>query len=487
MDEPEPRDPEEPPAEPFTPPRPFRPLERRARIVVWLLAANAVLAVVGIASDLLERSLLEDIAAGRLLTDAETRSSDTRQAAVGVLQGVVFVVTAVFFIAWLHRAYRNLPSLGASDRRFGEGWVVGAWFVPFLSLWRPKQIVNDVWRASDPAAPPAQGGGWRKAPVPLLLLVWWLAWVAEETLWNVAFRWQRAADTLPELRAGNGLVIAADVGTLLVSLLALLVVRRLTRRQTARAAALELVPEEDPVPVVRRRSTWAAAGATTLAVGLQAAFFWAAWAGALDLAAPAAGDTEPPASGAPPGVLVADDFTTRAGGWAARRNDEVDMGYVGQKYHIRVKEPGEWLSIAAFTKEADAVRIEVAAEVAEGKPSDWFGVGCWPTDDLAYQAALFPDGFWILVKAPQRGGSYKTLAEGRDQASIRPSGPNRLRLECDRSDGAVTLELWVSDSKVGKARDPESVPPFRALGLLAGSETSVDVVFDDVVARELER
>ena len=63
------------------------------------------------------------------------------------MDGTVFIATGVFFLFWFHRAYRNLPALGG-DRRYGTGWAIGSWFVPFLNAWRPKQIVNDIWRES---------------------------------------------------------------------------------------------------------------------------------------------------------------------------------------------------------------------------------------------------------------------------------------------------------------------------------------------------
>jgi hypothetical protein len=59
------------------------------------------------------------------------------------------------------RAYRNLPALGAESPRFSSGWAVGAWFVPFLNLVRPKQIMDDIWRASDPALPAHPGAAWK--------------------------------------------------------------------------------------------------------------------------------------------------------------------------------------------------------------------------------------------------------------------------------------------------------------------------------------
>ena len=42
--------------------------------------------------------------------------------------GVVFVA----FVAWLYRAYANLPGLGDPGPEFARGWAIGAWFVPVL-------------------------------------------------------------------------------------------------------------------------------------------------------------------------------------------------------------------------------------------------------------------------------------------------------------------------------------------------------------------
>ena len=36
--------------------------------------------------------------------------------------------------------------------RYGTGWAIGAWFIPIFNLFRPKQIANDIDRASAPDA-----------------------------------------------------------------------------------------------------------------------------------------------------------------------------------------------------------------------------------------------------------------------------------------------------------------------------------------------
>ncbi len=64
---------------------------------------------------------------------------------IGLVKGVLFILLAVFFIQWLRRAYHNLHKAGSKNLRHSEGWAAGAWFVPFLNLVWPYQVVRDTW------------------------------------------------------------------------------------------------------------------------------------------------------------------------------------------------------------------------------------------------------------------------------------------------------------------------------------------------------
>jgi hypothetical protein len=68
---------------------------------------------------------------------------------IGLLQMLIYLATGVMFIIWFRRAYRNLEALGKEGLRFEAGWTVGEWLLPILNLVRPKQIMNDLWRATD--------------------------------------------------------------------------------------------------------------------------------------------------------------------------------------------------------------------------------------------------------------------------------------------------------------------------------------------------
>jgi hypothetical protein len=167
---------------------------------------------------------------------------------VGVVQALWFLVSAALFLAWFRRAYTNLAPLGARRLRYGPWWAVGAWVLPVFSLFRPKQLLNDIWRASDPDLPPDMEDRWRHRAVSPLLGWWWLTFLASILVRSVTTEAVHAAASvmtlgllpsqLDRFQASADVQVLAELLTVLTGLLALGVVRRTTRRQEQRAARL---------------------------------------------------------------------------------------------------------------------------------------------------------------------------------------------------------------------------------------------------------
>jgi serine/threonine-protein kinase len=217
---------------------PLRRPSRRVRAALWL---SVLLALASAAAN------LGDTQAARRLAGDGAATGDL-YLWVGLVQAVGFLATAGLWLAWFRRAYLNLPALGARRLRYRPWWAVGAWLVPVYSLFRPKQVLNDIWRASDPHLPPDQAGTWRKRPVAELLGWWWLAFLASVLVRSITTEAVHAAadlmllGLLPEqfdrFQPSAGMQVLADLLTVLCGLLALRVVRRTTARQHDRATRL---------------------------------------------------------------------------------------------------------------------------------------------------------------------------------------------------------------------------------------------------------
>lgn len=107
------------------------------------------------ASDAAQLVLLQQIGKGTPSLQAIVVANDSRQQLIGALQILAFVGAAIAFLIWLYGAYRALVLLSAPSLRFTPGWAVGYWFVPFVNLVRPYQILKELWQQSSTKTSPA--------------------------------------------------------------------------------------------------------------------------------------------------------------------------------------------------------------------------------------------------------------------------------------------------------------------------------------------
>jgi hypothetical protein len=215
---------------------------RRAHIARAALLTLLVVDLVAIWSSQAEYSLLGRIGAGEFVSDDEITRNDNRQAAIGIVQLALYVVCVVSFLTWFVQAYRNAEALGGDGLRSSPRGAIWWWFVPFANLVRPKQIANDIWRASSPDLPLARQRRWDLDNPPFLLLAWWLAFLVAGWVGNVAARYS-AGETVEDLQRLDNVYMAADFLDAVAAALAIVVVTLLTRRQEVRFARAQVAAE----------------------------------------------------------------------------------------------------------------------------------------------------------------------------------------------------------------------------------------------------
>jgi hypothetical protein len=141
----------------------------------------------------------------------------------------MLAITSVVFLVWFHRSHRNLIALGASGLQFSAGWAVACWFIPIADLWMPYHAAREIWKGSDPLAPPLTSAESRRHVRPSALLpAWWAAWLVSLALAN-------AAAISPAAGSGSALLLLASAAATAVSaVLAIKVVRSVGARQNER-------------------------------------------------------------------------------------------------------------------------------------------------------------------------------------------------------------------------------------------------------------
>ncbi len=219
---------------------PFSSPDGAGRWAKGLLIATLALSVVAAVSGLLQIELLSR-AASAGISNAEAAANDSRQQLIGVLQILVFLGTAVAFLIWLHRTHKNLPALGGRELKYTPGWAVGGFFVPFLNLVRPLQVMREVWHGSDPAGFERDVGAGGPAirnqlGTPSLVGWWWALFLFSSFLGNITARMASASNqTLAQLQALSALLVFSDLLDVPSALVAIRLIGRVTSWQSERA------------------------------------------------------------------------------------------------------------------------------------------------------------------------------------------------------------------------------------------------------------
>jgi hypothetical protein len=90
-----------------------------------------------------------------------------------------FVVGAITFLVWLHRAFANLPAVGSTATEIGAGLpatpatAVRVWFIPLANAVLGYMTVRHLWRESQPTPPLLPDGTRARLRAPLV--AWWWA------------------------------------------------------------------------------------------------------------------------------------------------------------------------------------------------------------------------------------------------------------------------------------------------------------------------
>ncbi|MEK2474115.1 DUF4328 domain-containing protein [Streptomyces noursei] len=169
---------------------------------------------------------------------SEITWADTLYGAAGVLQVLGVLATGTCFLIWFYRVRVNADVLAPGACTTGKGWAIGSWFIPIGNYWLPFRVARQVWNANFQDA--AEGS--RRLVSRAILLAWWITWVASDALGIAGARLNAKVDGPQSLQYATRVEMVSDAINIAAAVLAILVVRTLTRRQQAR-------PQPKPVTV----------------------------------------------------------------------------------------------------------------------------------------------------------------------------------------------------------------------------------------------
>ena len=157
----------------------------------------------------------------------------------------MLALVVVSFSVWVFRANRDARSLGAEGMFFSPGWSAGIAFVPVANLIGPYRSVKEIYQASEPKP----GVAWVSGTVPSILPMWWGFWLLS-IVWNIIAQNLGGESTVWSLTVFETL-------RALATLLLMMVVRAIDRRQTDKARdGGNARPDEPESPERARLEEW---------------------------------------------------------------------------------------------------------------------------------------------------------------------------------------------------------------------------------------
>ena len=84
--------------------------------------------------------------------------------------GIIGLIVILF---WFHRANKNIHAFGAKEITSPRMAVIW-WFVPIFHLWKPYDIAQEIWKASNPHLNIINGTEWKHSPASDIIKLWWI-------------------------------------------------------------------------------------------------------------------------------------------------------------------------------------------------------------------------------------------------------------------------------------------------------------------------
>ncbi|WP_165956348.1 DUF4328 domain-containing protein [Streptomyces hainanensis] len=217
-----------------------------ATAVSVLLGVTAALYLLMTVGAMRMWSTVGDMQDGNFPTLQEAEDVDDFYFGTIMIAALGLLATGIVFIVWFYRIRVNAELFDPTGQRLSRGWAIGAWFTPVVSLWFPKQMANDIWRASTP---------WGANPAHGVVTAWWTLWIAS-TVSYVAARAQIpenealfSSEDLDTLRNQSSALGLSGMLGVAAAVVAILFVRQISARQQTKYAQGPIPPGgQPPVP-----------------------------------------------------------------------------------------------------------------------------------------------------------------------------------------------------------------------------------------------
>lgn len=157
--------------------------------------------------------------------------------ALEIVSAPIAITMVVMWLVWFWRVRVNAETFAPGRIRYSAEMAVGAWLIPVCNLFVPKQVINDVWTASNPASPQWYGYGPRPTSRRGLVNGWWTMWLIYFVFGTFSsYESWYDAGTVEDGQETLALALFTDIFSIPAIILAMVLISRLTGIQDDKLA-----------------------------------------------------------------------------------------------------------------------------------------------------------------------------------------------------------------------------------------------------------
>ncbi len=154
---------------------------------------------------------------------------------------LVMLGAAVATLIWLYQAYGSReadPALLTYQR----WWTIGGWLVPVVSVWRPYQLLRDLYLATAGAPAPDRPGA--RARCPNSFRWWWLCFLTGNVLARVSGRMITDGSSLAQIEGKLAVVVVSQLLLIAAAVLFIGMIRLISSNLWHRARLAGSLPAQ---------------------------------------------------------------------------------------------------------------------------------------------------------------------------------------------------------------------------------------------------
>lgn len=160
-------------------------LQSAEKLFFIALAIDIAVTVIIFGSDIWAIGAMKDVVSSARTGDLSLASSIDFWGSFSKIAFLTMIGVGLGLVNWIKSCYQfSKESLHATAFK-QENWVVAGWIIPIFNLFKPYQVINEMYRAGSLTY--NSGDDWKKESGSGLILAWWIFWaVTHLIMWTIS-------------------------------------------------------------------------------------------------------------------------------------------------------------------------------------------------------------------------------------------------------------------------------------------------------------